>query len=291
MASLSRAAAAITARASGCSLPAWIAALAASIAAVLPSAASIATSSGLPSVSVPVLSNATTRIACATSSASASLMRMPCRAAIPVPAMIAVGVARPSAHGQAMTSTATALRMAASQLPPTRPQPSSVTAAMPITTGTKTALTRSTRRWIGAFFAWADSTMRTMRESVDSAPIALVRTTSRPSLLTDPPVTALPTCLATGRLSPVISDSSTSLSPSITSPSTGTRSPGRMTTRSPSLTRPTGRSTSMPPCRTRAVSGRSALSARIASVVCRLARVSSHLPSSTSVITTADASK
>jgi hypothetical protein len=40
-----------------------------------------------------------------------------------------------------------------------------------------------------------------------------------------------------------------------------------------------------------AVSGRSACSARIAVVVWRLARASSHLPSSTSVITTAEASK
>ena len=38
---------------------------------------------------------------------------------------------------------------------------------MPITTGTNTALTRSTRRWIGAFSACADSTRRTMRASVD----------------------------------------------------------------------------------------------------------------------------
>ena len=41
----------------------------------------------------------------------------------------------------------------------------------------------------------------------------------------------------------------------------------------------------------RARRGRSACSARIAAVVCRLARASSHLPSSTSVITTAEASK
>ena len=68
-----------------------------------------ATSRGRPSVSVPVLSNATMRTACASSSACASLIRMPWRAATPVPTMIAVGVARPSAHGQAITSTATAL--------------------------------------------------------------------------------------------------------------------------------------------------------------------------------------
>lgn len=35
-----------------------------------------------------------------------TLMRMPCEAATPVPTMTAVGVARPRAQGQAMTSTA-----------------------------------------------------------------------------------------------------------------------------------------------------------------------------------------
>jgi hypothetical protein len=61
--------------------------------------------------------------ACATSSASASLIRMPWRAATPVPAMMAVGVARPSAQGQAMTSTATALISACSQSPVPAPSP------------------------------------------------------------------------------------------------------------------------------------------------------------------------
>ena len=79
------------------------------------------TSEGLPSVSVPVLSKATTRVRWAISSASASLMRMPWRAATPVPTMTAVGVASPSAHGQAMTRTATALRIATSQSPVPRP--------------------------------------------------------------------------------------------------------------------------------------------------------------------------
>ncbi len=70
-----------------------------------------AVTDGCPMVSVPVLSNATTFTRCAVSSASASLISTPWRAATPVPAMIAVGVASPSAHGQAITSTATAFRM------------------------------------------------------------------------------------------------------------------------------------------------------------------------------------
>ncbi len=139
-----------------------------------PTAASTSTTTGRPSVSVPVLSNATVSIDCAVSSASASLIRMPCAAATPVPAMIAVGVARPSAQGHAITSTATALTIACSQSPPATSQPTTVSAAMPSTTGTKTALTRSTMRWIGAFAACADSTMRMIRASVVSAPTAVV---------------------------------------------------------------------------------------------------------------------
>ena len=64
------------------------------------------------------------RRACASSSACASLIRMPWRAATPVPAMIAVGVARPSAQGQAITSTATALSRPAVHWPASKPQPS-----------------------------------------------------------------------------------------------------------------------------------------------------------------------
>ena len=60
------------------------------------------TTSGRPIVSVPVLSKMTVSMRCATSSASPPLMRMPASAPRPVPTMIAVGVARPIAHGQAM---------------------------------------------------------------------------------------------------------------------------------------------------------------------------------------------
>ena len=58
-------------------------------------------------MSVPVLSKATRSIVRARSSASALLMRIPRAAPRPVPTRIAVGVASPSAQGQAMMSTAT----------------------------------------------------------------------------------------------------------------------------------------------------------------------------------------
>ena len=280
-----------TACASGWVLPDCTAAVSASRRAASPSTATQATSMGLPSVSVPVLSNATTETSCAISSASASLMRMPWRAATPVPAINAVGVARPSAHGQAITSTATALSTARCQSPPAKPQASSVTSAATHTTGTNTALTRSTRCWMGAFFSCALSTSRTMRAKVDSVPTAVTSTSSSPSPLMAPPVMRSPGARATGRLSPVTSDSSTWLSPSATRPSAAKRSPGRTTRRSPTRSAPMATSTSPPTRRTRAVSGCSACSPRRACVVWRLARASSCLPSITSVMTTADASK
>ena len=55
-----------------------------------------------------------------------------------------------------------------------------------------------------------------------------------------PANTVAPARLSTGMLSPVSSDSSTADSPSVTSPSTGMRSPGRTTTRSPTRTSSTG---------------------------------------------------
>ena len=205
--------------------------------------------------------------------------------------MMAAGVARPSAQGQAITSTATALMIEVSSSPLYSHHPASVRNAIATTTGTNTALTLSTRRWIGALADCALSTRRMMRDSVLSAPTAVVSTSSRPSALIAPPVTLSPACRATGRLSPVIIDSSTWLAPSCTTPSTGMRSPGRTTTRSPTFTCALGTSTSAPSRRTRAVSGRNTCKARIAAAVCRLARASSHLPSNTKVMTTAEASK
>ena len=47
----------------------------------------------------------TSRASC---NASPFRMRIPCSAAFPTATMIEIGVAKPSAHGQAMTRTATA---------------------------------------------------------------------------------------------------------------------------------------------------------------------------------------
>ena len=135
-------AAASTARASGCSLPdCRLAACCSAPASCTPGAGSRRSRRGWPTVSVPVLSKATVRTLCAVSSATASFTKMPWRAATPVPAMMAVGVASPSAHGQAMTSTATARITAPSTPSPASHQPAKVSSASPSTTGTNTAAT------------------------------------------------------------------------------------------------------------------------------------------------------
>mmetsp|Transcript_49501 Transcript_49501/g.129139 ORF Transcript_49501/g.129139 Transcript_49501/m.129139 type:complete len:470 (-) Transcript_49501:1599-3008(-) len=59
-----------------------------------------------PVVSVPVLSKQIVCTAAARSSTSPPLIRIPCAAPTPPPTMTAVGVARPRAHGHAITSTA-----------------------------------------------------------------------------------------------------------------------------------------------------------------------------------------
>ena len=64
--------------------------------------------SGLPSVSVPVLSTTSVSIFSNRSSASAFLISTPDCAPRPTPTMIDIGVASPSAQGQAMISTETA---------------------------------------------------------------------------------------------------------------------------------------------------------------------------------------
>src|SRR5882724_1243032 len=71
--------------------------------------------------------------------------------AAPVATMMLIGVARPSAQGQAMISTETACTSACAKRGsvPTNSQTTNVTTATAITIGTNHAATRSASRWIG----------------------------------------------------------------------------------------------------------------------------------------------
>ena len=88
--------------------------------------------------------------------------------------MIAVGVARPSAQGQAITRTAMVRRSTStSGAPSPKDQISPVTSARISTPGTNTAEMRSASRWMGAISVWASRTMRTMPASTVPAPLAV----------------------------------------------------------------------------------------------------------------------
>ena len=91
-------------------------------------------------------------------------------------------------------------------------------------------------------------------------------------------------------LSPVTIDSSTSLVPSSTSALTGTRAPGRISSRSPTATSAVGTSTGSPSRTTTAIGGARSSSARMASFAPPRARISNQCPSSTNAASRAAAS-
>jgi hypothetical protein len=205
--------------------------------------------------------------------------------------MIAVGVARPSAHGQAITSTEIAATPPPVGLPNASHQTRNATAAITSTVGTNTDATRSARRCRSALPAWARSTIVTIRARAVSDPTAVARTVSTPEELIVAPTTRSPTDFSTGTDSPVSIDSSTADPPSITSPSTGIVSPGRTRKTSSTTTSATGTSTSMPSRMTRADEAPSSARARRASPARRLARASMYRPSTRKVMISAAASK
>ncbi|MDT4880206.1 hypothetical protein FQZ97_1159380 [compost metagenome] len=126
--------------ASGCSLP-WsrLAARRNTSSSLKPGSATARSKPGLPSVSVPVLSTMSVSTLRKFSIAAASRNSTPCVAALPVATMIDIGVARPSAQGQAMMSTATALTSPWVQLGagPKKPHAKKVSTAMAMTAITK----------------------------------------------------------------------------------------------------------------------------------------------------------
>ena len=136
----------------GCSdLASTAAARRSSVPASVPSATAVATSSMRPSVRVPVLSTTATSTRRVCSRTSPPLMMMPSWAPRPVPTMIAVGVARPRAQGQAMISTATAaVKASSTRVAGERATRRAWRGRWPARSGTKMPATRSARRWTGA---------------------------------------------------------------------------------------------------------------------------------------------
>ena len=228
------------------------------------------------------------------SSASAFFMSTPARAPAPTPTMIDIGVASPSAQGQAMISTETAATSAKGSCGsgPKSHQAANAATATPMTAGTNQPATASARRCIGARLRCASATSCTMRDSMVSAPTLRASITKLPVRLMVPAITSLPGSLVTGIDSPVTIDSSMLILPSTTVPSTAIFSPGRTRRRSPGTIDSTGTSSSSPSAETlRAVFGARSSRARMAPEVLSRARSSSTWPSSTSTVMTAAASK
>ena len=189
---------------------------------------------------VPVLSSATICVLPVCSSEAAVLKRIPFFAPIPLPTIIATGVARPSAQGQLMTRTDIPRARAYPNPASSRSQTIVVMTAIAITAGTKTPETLSAVFAIGAFVAAASLTIRMIFESVVSSPTRVASQRRKPLTLTVAALTLSPGSLSTGMLSPVRAASFTALPPEITTPSTGMLPPGRTTKISPFLTCPTG---------------------------------------------------
>ena len=279
----------------GCSLRRSIALAASSNSSevIVPNAFTSVTEN-CPSVSVPVLSNTTVSTFRATSSAPPSRIKMPFSAARPIPTASAAGVASPSAHGQAMISTLTALFHAMRRRSSGGPaiiHAANVAAATPRMIGTNTAAIRSASRAAGALEPCARRTNSMIWERAVSAPTLSARKTRNPSLLSEPLTTRDPGPLSAGTLSPVIGDSSTAPVPSRTVPSTGILSPGCTRTSSPAATSSSATSISTPFRRMRTAFACSAMSFRIELEVRLRARVSITRPSRTSVRIAAAVSK
>lgn len=212
-------------------------------------------------------------------------------APLPVPTIIAVGVANPNAHGHAMTSTAIAFINENWKLWPSNSHNMNVANEIKITTGTNLLDTASANLCIGAFELCASSTIFIMRLNAVPSPTAVALKFKLPFLFIVPPMTLSPCFFSTGIDSPVIIDSSTEESPEITMPSTGIFSPGLTINMSPIMTSSIGTLSSLPFRITAAVFGERPISFFIASEVFPRAAASSHSPNRTNVINSADVSK
>ena len=211
---------------------------------------------GFPTVNVPVLSKTTVVTSFIFWIAAPLRIRIPFSAPLPLPTINAVGVANPNAHGQAITNTATAEKIAIVEFVTSKftQGKKSTNRAVPLriisgntlqakkvkiakakTVGTKMAVTRSANACIGTFVVCASSTSLAICETKVSLPIFFASTLNDPSILMVAPITLSPTVLFVGIDSPVAIDSSTAPSPFIIIPSVGIFSPALTIMISPTI--------------------------------------------------------
>ena len=124
----------------------------------------------IPLVIVPVLSKTTVSVFFNLSRLSALLKRMPFFAPMPIPTVIATGVASPSAQGQEITSTQIPFEKAVTKSLEIMNHTANVIIAMTIITGTKMPEILSASLAIGALVAPASLVILTIFIRVDSSP-------------------------------------------------------------------------------------------------------------------------
>jgi hypothetical protein len=163
--------------------------------------------------------------------------------------------------------------------------------ATPITTGTKIAAILSTSFCTGALLPCASCTSLTICASIVSLPILSAEILRLPVWFIVAPITKSPGFFCTGTDSPVIILSSMNEFPSVTFPSVGIFSPGRITSVSPTIILEMSISFSMPFLITLAVFTPSPISFLIAPEVRCLALSSKYLPIRMKEIITTEASK
>ena len=251
-----------------------------SISPAGPFTAQTSVTSGSPRVRVPVLSNSTVSALRAFSSSAPPRNSTPSSAARPEPTIMPVGVARPSAQGQAITSTSQQATMAFSRSPglAAKYHTPNTAAAISTTAGTKREAILSASRWIGALEVCARRTISIICCRTESLPSLAADMRALPERFSVPPNTVSPAALSTGRLSPVSMDSSTAQLPPMIIPSTGTLSPGRRTTTSCSHISSMSSSFSSPSRSTSAVFGWRRMRRRMAPEVSVFARFSRYFP-------------
>ena len=130
----------------------------------------ISVTRGSPLVIVPVLSSAIISTLPVCSRETAVLNNIPFLAPIPLPTIIATGVAKPNAQGQLITRTDIPLARAKPTVCPHNSQIAIVMIAIVITTGTNIPETLSATFAIGALVAAALLTIFMICESVVSSP-------------------------------------------------------------------------------------------------------------------------
>ncbi len=175
-----------TARASGCSLGSSSAdASAKARDSSKPPNVYTPINAGLPSVSVPVLSTTSVSTSRSASIAAASRNSTPARAPRPLATMIEIGVARPSAHGQAMIRADTAAIRACASFGsgPNTAQATNASTATATTAGTNHAATWSAMRCSGALERCACATSATICASRVSVPTFSARMVKRAVLV------------------------------------------------------------------------------------------------------------